>query len=56
MSDISVETIYQGSKVCSRCGDLMTPMEVMYSHDGKTCSSCRNAKMEKHVRQGMSER
>jgi formylmethanofuran dehydrogenase subunit E len=50
------ETIYIGSKECHRCGNIMAPVEAAYSHDGHTCSSCRNAKMEKHERDGMSEK
>jgi len=52
---ITNETIYVGSKDCHRCGKIMAPVEAMYSHDGKTCSNCRNAKMQQHVKQGMSE-
>jgi|APCry1669190327_1035288.scaffolds.fasta_scaffold00626_11 hypothetical protein len=54
LDDISTETIYDGSVPCRRCGMVMTPLEVMYSYDGRTCPACRNAKMEAHVRGGMS--
>jgi DNA-directed RNA polymerase subunit RPC12/RpoP len=50
------DTVYMGSKECSRCGAIMDPLQVMYSHNGATCPNCRNAKMESHVRQGMSEK
>jgi DNA-directed RNA polymerase subunit RPC12/RpoP len=50
------DTVYAGSKECRRCGNIMSPTETMYSHDGATCPSCRNAKMEQQVRQGMSEK
>lgn len=57
MSDHTfTETVYMGSKECTRCGNIMAPVEAMYSHNGTTCASCRNAKMETHVRQGMSEK
>lgn len=57
MSDHTfTETVYMGSKECTRCGDIMAPVEAMYSHNGTTCASCRNAKMETHVRQGMSDK
>lgn len=57
MSDHTfTDTVYMGSKECSRCGAIMDPLQVMYSHNGATCPNCRNAKMESHVRQGMSEK
>lgn len=56
MDPISTQTIYDGSSLCRRCGAIMTPMEVLYSYDGRTCPTCRNAKMQSHVKQGMSEK
>ena len=50
------DTIYVGSKECGRCGNIMAPVEASYSHDGRTCANCRNAKMQAHVKQGMSEK
>lgn len=49
------DTIYVGSRECGRCGNIMAPVEASYSHDGRTCANCRNAKMQAHVKQGMSE-
>jgi uncharacterized CHY-type Zn-finger protein len=54
MEDINVETIYEGSKLCRKCGHLMTPLEALYT-DGKSCPNCRNAEYERHAKAGMSE-
>lgn len=52
MEDINVETVYEGSVLCPKCGNLMTPLEAMYA-GGKLCPTCRNAKYEKHAKSGM---
>jgi Zn finger protein HypA/HybF involved in hydrogenase expression len=51
--DINIETIYQGSKLCPKCGHFMNPVEVLYS-GGKLCPSCRNAQYEYHAKRGMA--
>lgn len=50
--DINVETIYEGSKLCPKCGHFMTPLEALYA-GGKLCPNCRNKNYEKHARAGM---
>jgi len=53
-TDINVETVYEGSTMCRRCGHLMTPLETMYSNLG-LCPDCRNLEYEKHAKRKMSE-
>ncbi len=50
--DISTVTIYDGSLQCKNCGYPMTPLEAMYSEDGR-CPYCRNQNYEKHAKRGM---
>lgn len=54
--EVYTDTVYGGSRECQYCDHIMTPYEAMQSHDGFTCPTCRNAKIEKRVRQGMSEK
>jgi ribosomal protein S27AE len=49
MEDINSETIYEGSRMCPKCGHIMTPLEVMYA-GGALCPNCRNARYEKHAK------
>ena len=51
--EISTETIYDGSKVCPKCGQIMTPLMVMYT-DGKMCPWCRNDNYGKHMKKRMA--
>jgi len=52
---ISIETIYDGSVECPKCGLFMTPIQAMYT-DGKMCPSCRNGLYGKHMKRAMSAR
>jgi len=49
VDEINVETVYEGSRMCPKCGHLMTPLEVMYA-GGELCPKCRNARYEKHAK------
>jgi NADH pyrophosphatase NudC (nudix superfamily) len=49
MEDINIETVYEGSKICPKCGHLMTPLEALYA-GGNICPDCRNAKYEQHAK------
>ena len=51
--EINIETIYEGSRMCPKCGHIMTPLEVMYA-GGALCPNCRNARYEKHAKGFMS--
>lgn len=42
---ITTTTIYDGSRICRKCGEVMDPVVVMYG-DGKVCPTCRNLKYE----------
>lgn len=53
LEDINSETIYEGSRLCPKCGHLMTPVEYLYA-GGDVCPACRNAKYEKHARSYMA--
>jgi len=53
MEDINIETVYEGSVMCPKCGHLMTPLEKMYA-GGNVCPDCRNARYEKHAKGFMS--
>ena len=53
MEDNNVETVYEGSRMCPKCGPLMTPLEALYA-GGKLCPSCRNANYEHHAKKGMA--
>ena len=55
METINIETVYEGSQICPRCGNLLTPLEVLYTSLG-LCPDCRNAKYEEHAKRGMSEK
>jgi NADH pyrophosphatase NudC (nudix superfamily) len=52
MEDVNTETVYEGSRICPKCGHMMTPLEVMYA-GGKICPDCRNARYEKHAKEFM---
>jgi hypothetical protein len=45
VEEISTLTIYDGSRICRKCGEVMDPVVVMYG-DGKVCPTCRNLKYE----------
>jgi NADH pyrophosphatase NudC (nudix superfamily) len=47
--EIDTETVYEGSRICPKCGHMMTPLEVMYA-GGNICPDCRNARYEKHAK------
>ena len=47
--EINIETIYEGSRMCPKCGHIMTPLEVMYA-GGELCPNCRNARYAKHAK------
>ena len=49
VDEINIETIYEGSRMCPKCGHLMTPLEVLYA-GGNICPNCRNARYEKHAK------
>ena len=53
METINIETVYEGSQICPRCGNLLTPLEVLYTSLG-LCPDCRNAKYEEHAKRGMN--
>lgn len=46
-----LNTIYNGSAVCTGCGSLMTPTTAMYT--GTTCPDCVSRKAAKNVDQLM---
>lgn len=52
--EISTLTVYDGSKQCKVCGQVMSPLEVMYSEDGR-CPYCRNQNYERHAKRGMAD-
>ena len=33
--EVSTITVYDGSQQCKVCGQIMTPLEAMYSEDGR---------------------
>jgi NADH pyrophosphatase NudC (nudix superfamily) len=49
VDEINIETVYEGSRICPKCGHMMTPLEVMYA-GGELCPNCRNARYEKHAK------
>ena len=50
--DTNYETVYEGSRMCPKCGHFMTPVEAMYT-EGKFCPDCRNEKYQKNAKSGM---
>lgn len=50
---ISTLTIYDGSRLCKKCGSVMDPLVVLYG-DGKVCPTCRNMKYERARKGAMS--
>jgi formylmethanofuran dehydrogenase subunit E len=56
MDHTTTETIYSGSKECNKCGNIMAPIEAMYSHDGATCATCRNDKMMSRVKNKFADK
>jgi hypothetical protein len=39
-TDVSLETIYNGSSGCKGCGKMMNPLESLRSIENQLCPSC----------------
>lgn len=51
--DTNYETIYEGSKMCPKCGHFMTPVEAMYT-EGRACPDCRNERYAQQAKSRMA--
>lgn len=52
--DTNYETMYEGSRMCRKCGHFMTPVEAMFSEDG-SCPDCRNENYQRRAKNRMVE-
>jgi hypothetical protein len=43
-TDVSLKTIYNGSKSCMACGSVMNPLESLRSIEDQLCPSCSRRK------------
>jgi len=43
-TDVSLKTIYNGSKGCMGCGSVMNPLESLRSIEDQLCPSCSRRK------------
>jgi hypothetical protein len=43
-TDVSLKTIYNGSKSCMGCGSVMNPLESLRSIEDQLCPSCSRRK------------
>lgn len=43
-TDVSLETIYNGSRGCKACGKIMNPLESLRSVEDQLCPSCSRRK------------
>lgn len=51
--ELPTETVYEGSRLCPKCGNFMTPVEAMYT-GGNLCPTCRNRKYGAHRKARMT--
>lgn len=48
-----METVYGGSEQCPSCGNLMTPLQVIYGYG--LCPECQSQKNAAHIKDRMSD-
>lgn len=48
------ETIYNDSAPCPQCGQVMTPVETLFSGSTGLCVRCRNKAYAKQAKSAMS--
>jgi hypothetical protein len=51
----NLPTIYDGSKLCHRCGALMNPLTSAYAGPTGVCPNCRNQMQKKNLKNAMSK-
>lgn len=49
-----IETVYNASTECPKCGILMTPIENMFAGQSRVCPECRNALYKKNAKEAMA--
>ena len=48
-----METIYNSSAPCPKCGQVMNPVETLFSGQTGLCVSCRNREYAKQAKAAM---
>jgi hypothetical protein len=51
----NLPTIYEGSRLCHKCGDLMGPVTVAFTGSLGVCPECRNIMHKKRLKEAMSK-
>jgi hypothetical protein len=51
----NLPTIYEGSRLCHKCGDLMDPVTVAFTGALGVCPECRNIMHKKRLKEAMSK-
>ena len=46
-------TMYNDSSNCTKCGELVSPVEKLFAYDKNLCVKCRNIKATNRVKGGM---
>jgi len=54
LDGVSPITVYNGSKLCPKCGGLMGPTDSMFSGNTGLCAHCRNVMYAKQAKSAMS--
>lgn len=55
MEEVYTTTLYDGSRLCPSCGNLMDPVASAFSGPTGECSNCRNKGYGKNLKSAMSK-